>query len=91
MKIVYFRFLVVGALLIPFASAQQTPRRVITKCWQDIERLDTGGGYEPDVALGKDGISLRLDPKQAKVSVRRGTRTIFTFAVDDLSSNAEVA
>lgn len=89
MKIVYFLFLV-GALLIPFASAQQTPRRLITMCWQDIERLDTGGGYEPDVALGKDGISLRLDPKQAKVSVRRGTRTIFTFAVDDLSSNAEV-
>jgi hypothetical protein len=33
---------------------------------------------------------LRLDPKQAKVSVRREARTIFTFAVADLSSNAEV-
>ena len=80
----------VGVLFTPSSSAQQTIRRVVTKCWQDIERLDTGGGYEPDVALGKDGISLRLDPKLAKVSVQRGARTIFTFAVDDLSSNAEV-
>ena len=47
-----------------------------------------GGGS--DVALGKDGISLRLDPKDAKFSVLHGARTIFTFAVDDLSSNAEV-
>ena len=89
LRLVCLLFLI-GALFIAFASAQQATRRLITKCWQDIERLDTGGDYEPNVALGKDGISLRLDPKQAKFSVRRGTRTIFTFAVDDLSSNAEV-
>jgi hypothetical protein len=89
LRLVYL-LLPLGALFVPSASAQQTTRRLITRCWQDIERLDMGGGYEPDVALGTDGISLHLDPKQAKFSVRRGARTIFTFAVDNLSSNAEV-
>jgi hypothetical protein len=35
-----------------------------------------------------DGIAVRLDPAQGRFSVRRGTQTLFTFVVEDLSSNA---
>lgn len=35
-------------------------------------------------------MSISLDSKQGRFSVRRRARTVFTFQVDDLSSNAEI-
>lgn len=80
-------FFLVGAPFISSASAQQSPRRLITKCWQDIIRIDwnSDGIIYPVM----DGITLRFDPAQARFVVRRGSRTIYTFQVPDLSSDAE--
>jgi hypothetical protein len=72
------------------ASAQQGPRRLITKCWQDIGRLDLREDSSQIEAAGPDGLSVRLDYKQGKFSVRREARTVFSLSVDDLSTNAEV-
>jgi hypothetical protein len=82
----------VGTLFIPFDSAQPTTRRLITYCWDHIETFHRDESDDSDVALGKDGISLHLRPwgEDAKLSVQRGERTIFTCLVDDYSCNAVV-
>lgn len=72
------------------AAAQQGPRRVITKCWQDVGRLDLREDSRQSEATGPDGLSVRLDYKLGRFSVQREARTIFSFSVDDLSTNAEV-
>lgn len=80
------RLAVLATLAVVHALAQQHPRQLITRCWQDITRLDS-----KDIAgVHKDGISIYLNPNNGKFSVQREARTIFTFTVDDLSSNAEI-
>jgi len=82
--------LLAGTLLPSFCVALTRTRQLITKCWQDIERLDTGGGYDPHVAPGENGMSVSLSADNGKLLVRHGARTIGAFSLADLSSNAEV-
>jgi|GEM_PF-2275704 len=82
--------LLMSVLFTQFSHAQKTSRWLITKCWEDISRLDTWRDYEPIVAEGRDGIAILLNAKGAEFSVELERRTIFTFTVPDLSSNAEV-
>ena len=70
------------------ATAQQQPRRLVTYCYQDALQFWLGEGAIEARVPGGDGITMRLDAAHGRFFVRRGTRTLFTFVVEDLSSNA---
>jgi hypothetical protein len=75
-------------MVVATATAQQQPRRLVTYCYQDALQFWLGDGAIEARVPGADGITVRLDAAQGQFSVRRGTRTLFTFVVEDLSSNA---
>ena len=76
------------AMLAAGAVAQQAPRRLITYCSGDAIQFWLGEGTIQAGVPGGNGIAVRLDPAQGQFSVLRRTRTLFTFVVGDLSSNA---
>jgi len=86
------RFAPIALALVLGASApaQQAPHQMVTQCWEDVLRLDMGDDPIQVPVPGVEGITVRLDPAQGRFSVRRGARTLFTFVIEDLSSNAQV-
>jgi hypothetical protein len=87
------KFLAIGVLALAgggVAETQKRPNQLITRCWQDVLGFDLGVGSTQLFAPGTDGISIRFDPDDGRFSLRRGTMTLFTFVVEDLSSDAEM-
>jgi hypothetical protein len=74
-----------AAMLMAGAAAQQQPRRLITYCYNDVLQFGLGEGPIQASVPGEDEITVRFD--QGRFSIRRGTRTLTTFVVDDFSSN----
>jgi hypothetical protein len=83
-----FAGVALAAIVVAAATAQQQPRRLVTYCYQDAIQFWLGEGAIEARVPGGDGIKVRLDPAQGRFSLRRGARTLFTFVVEDLSSNA---
>ena len=83
-----FARVALAAMAVVAATALQQPRRLVTYCYQDARQFWLGEGAIEARIPGGDGIAVRLDPAQGRFSVRRGTRTLFTFVVEDMSSNA---
>jgi hypothetical protein len=77
-----------AVMVVTVATAQQQPRRLVTYCYHDALQFWLGEGAIEARVPGGDGITVRLDAAQGRFSVRRSTRTLFTFVVEDLSSNA---
>ena len=62
---------------------------MITMCPEDSVPL-TGIGEGHDLTVGSAGLSVLFDREHGVFSIRRGTREIYRFKVDDLDTNAEV-
>ena len=71
------------------AAAQERRRQLVTFCWEDLGKLDSVGVSQQAMAPGNEGFAVCSDTFGI-FSVRRGKRTLFTFDVEDLSTNADV-
>jgi hypothetical protein len=86
------RQILFALMLSGICFSQEHKHQFLTYCSEDVIRISLDESTKEIAVPRGNGINIRLDsdPAQAAFSVRRGTKTLFTFRVPDLSSNANI-